>query len=606
MAGSTQEKMILMAQMASEGDTPGKLLFIQKYFPLAFFFLTASVISWLTVVYTQEWEAQLEEEVAVSLSSAYSADLKASFDQLIHDAQIVKGLVDASEFVSDEEFDVFTQALLSDNVATEVSAMLNYRGLNYITSLGRADSTALLSLLRVPENGQQVTQIVRRQAGLLDDYVIRYFPLNDAQSYVATAVSASRLEQLFDSSRADAVIFMTSSEGHQGFTLGNQHLIPDHFFMVDDFEVGLGVKQKVIERNWFQNFRWFVVLASIGVSIIFLVQFIQARISVRRFIDLTMQRTQELTSINGDLVDEIMQRAKLQGELLSKNSELSSMNSELEKARDQLLQKEKLASLGQMSAGIAHEINNPVGFIKSNLNMLGKYCDRALSLADELDRVKSGVPEGEMVEHINQLQKTCKYTNLRKNVDDVISESMDGIERVQRIVSDLKMFSRPQEDRFQVADINRCILSSVNIAKSQIPEGVQVHYELGELPELEMVESQISQVIVNLVVNSAQAISSDGNIYLRSFIDRNDIIIEVEDDGCGIEDAVKERIFDPFFTTKDVGEGTGLGLSLSYGIIEQHQGRIRVDSEVGKGTCFRIALPFKDSEQDKDDDYSCL
>lgn len=180
MAGSTQEKMILMAQMASEGDTPGKLLFIQKYFPLAFFFLTASVISWLTVVYTQEWEAQLEEEVAMSLSSAYSADLKASFDQLIHDAQIVKGLVDASEFVSDEEFDVFTQALLTDNRATEVSAMLNYRGLNYITSLGRADSAALLPLLKVPENGQQMTQIIRRQAGLLDDYVIRYFPLGDA------------------------------------------------------------------------------------------------------------------------------------------------------------------------------------------------------------------------------------------------------------------------------------------------------------------------------------------------------------------------------------------------------------------------------------------
>lgn len=268
------------------------------------------------------------------------------------------------------------------------------------------------------------------------------------------------------------------------------------------------------------------------------------------------------------------------------------MNEQLEEAQNQLIQQEKLASLGQLAAGVAHEINNPVGFINSNLTMLKKYADRALELITALDASLSGIADEDLMTTINQKKKALKIDSIKRNMIAVIDESMEGVTRVKQIVQDLKDFSRIDEAEWQWADLHAGIDSTLNIAWNEIKYKAVVHKEYGELPNVECVPSQINQVIMNLLVNSAHAMENSGNIYLRTSAQKDSITIEIEDDGCGIPEKIIGKIFDPFFTTKEVGKGTGLGLSLSYGIIKKHNGELSVKSRPGEGTTFTITLPI--------------
>jgi two-component system NtrC family sensor kinase len=261
----------------------------------------------------------------------------------------------------------------------------------------------------------------------------------------------------------------------------------------------------------------------------------------------------------------------------------------------QLVQSEKLASLGQLAAGVAHEINNPVGFISSNLSTLDGYFKQLQQMLEAYQQAETLVPAGAQRDALMALRQSLELDFLREDIPVLISESKDGIGRVVQIVKDLKNFSRVDTDQtWQWANLQQGIDSTLNIVASELKYKADVVKQYSPLPEIECLASQLNQVVMNLVINAAQAMGPErGIITLSNGVEGENVWLEVADNGCGIAPEAIQKIFDPFFTTKPVGEGTGLGLSLSYGIVKKHHGDISVSSELGKGTTFRVVLPIR-------------
>lgn len=261
----------------------------------------------------------------------------------------------------------------------------------------------------------------------------------------------------------------------------------------------------------------------------------------------------------------------------------------------QLVQSEKLASLGQLAAGVAHEINNPVGFISSNLSTLDGYFSQLQQMLDAYRQAEESLAPGEQRDQLKTLRNDLELDFLKEDIPILIRESKEGIGRVVQIVKDLKNFSRVDSDQsWQFANLLQGIDSTLNIVASELKYKADVIKQYAPLPEIECLASQINQVVMNLVVNAAQAMGPErGTITISNGVEGENIWLEVADNGCGIAPETVQKIFDPFFTTKPVGEGTGLGLSLSYGIVKKHRGDISVSSELGKGTTFRVVLPIR-------------
>jgi len=275
-----------------------------------------------------------------------------------------------------------------------------------------------------------------------------------------------------------------------------------------------------------------------------------------------------------------------------KNTEQEQLNIRLEQANRQLLQSEKLAAIGQLAAGVAHEINNPVGYVYSNLQSLGTYLDDLFRLTDAVDSAAS-------LDDLRAIKKNIDYTFLKNDLNDLLAESREGIERVKTIISAMKDFSHIDDEEFKFADLHRGIETTLNVVNNELKYKATIIKDFGELPEVECIISQINQVIMNLLVNAAHAIEDFGEITIRTRCDAQQAIVEVEDNGKGIAEDNLHRIFEPFFTTKPVGKGTGLGLSLSFNIIQKHNGSIKVEHAAsGKGTCFRISLPLTQPDTD--------
>lgn len=270
----------------------------------------------------------------------------------------------------------------------------------------------------------------------------------------------------------------------------------------------------------------------------------------------------------------------------SKQQEQEQLIRKLEKANAQLLQSEKLAAIGQLAAGVAHEINNPIGYVFSNLKTLSGYVNDLLRLVDAVDGVGS-------LEELQQLKRSLEYDYIRNDVEALIHESGDGIERVKKIISALKDFSHIEEEEFHLADLHPGLDSTLNLVNNELKYKAEVIREYGDLPQVECIPSQINQVAMNLLINAAHAIETFGRITLRSGHQDGWAWIEVEDNGKGIDPSILHRIYEPFFTTKPVGRGTGLGLALSYNIVQKHGGRIEVTSRPGQGTRFRVWLPLR-------------
>ena len=260
---------------------------------------------------------------------------------------------------------------------------------------------------------------------------------------------------------------------------------------------------------------------------------------------------------------------------------------QLDEATQRLVQSEKLASLGELAAGVAHEINNPVGYVSSNLTTLQKYLTVYEKVLD--------APEADTAE-MAALKKKLNYAFIRDDLQNLVKETQEGVGRVKAIIQDLKDYARTNAAAHYVAsDIQVGLKSTLNIARNQLKNRADVRLSLGDLPLVECAPSQIDQVFLNLIVNAAQAMPEGkmGLIDIRTDCDDTHVWIEVQDNGPGIPPEILKKIFDPFFTTKDPGTGTGLGLSVSTNIIQQHGGTLDVDSTVGVGTTFKITLPIK-------------
>lgn len=270
---------------------------------------------------------------------------------------------------------------------------------------------------------------------------------------------------------------------------------------------------------------------------------------------------------------------------------------ERKQLESQLVQSEKLASLGQLAAGVAHEINNPIGFISSNLGALDGYFKQLQTMLDAYREAEAAITSSDVLERLGQLREKVELEFLREDIPLLIKESKDGINRVGQIVKDLKDFSRVDSNQeWQWANLQQGIESTLNIVANELKYKADVVKEYQTLPDIECLPSQINQVIMNLIVNASQAMGPErGTITLRTGLEGETVSIEVADTGSGIEPECLQKIFDPFYTTKPVGQGTGLGLSLSYGIVKKHRGDISVRSEVGVGTTFRVELPVRQS-----------
>ncbi|MGD9581768.1 MAG: ATP-binding protein [Vampirovibrionia bacterium] len=305
----------------------------------------------------------------------------------------------------------------------------------------------------------------------------------------------------------------------------------------------------------------------------------------------------ELSQIYESLEQKVKERTK---ELAKKNEEVEIKNAEIEKSYKELkasqfkmLHSEKISTLCQMVSGVAHELNNPINFIYGNIEHLKTYTHDMKDLIDKYTSYEDNLSE-EQKEEISEIKEDIDYEYLTEDLDDLLDSCKEGAERTRQIVLDLRNFSRLDEANIKEVNLHEGIDSTLNILHNKYKNCIDVvkNYDMS-MPNITCFAGQLNQVFMNLLANAAQAIDSKGTVTITTQKDDTHAKIIISDSGCGISPENLSKIFDPFFTTKDVGEGTGLGLSVSYGIIEKHNGTITVESKIGEGTTFTVKIPLK-------------
>jgi signal transduction histidine kinase/DNA-binding response OmpR family regulator len=289
----------------------------------------------------------------------------------------------------------------------------------------------------------------------------------------------------------------------------------------------------------------------------------------------------------------------LEAMVLKRTSELEKANRELKAAQAQLLQTEKLSSLGQLAAGVAHEINNPIGFINSNLRTMGEYVEDLMRLVERYDALTKAIKARDyealsaISSEIPEIKRQMRFDFIVSDFNKLIQESRDGAYRVYKIVRDLRGFARADDAERKFVDIHAALESTLNIVWNELKYKAEVIRDFGDIPEVECLPTQLNQVFMNILINAAQSIKERGKITIKTYSEGERVFIEISDTGIGIPEGSLTKIFDPFFTTKEPGKGTGLGLSIVYNIIKKHNGDIKVRSKVGEGTTFTIELPVE-------------
>ena len=302
----------------------------------------------------------------------------------------------------------------------------------------------------------------------------------------------------------------------------------------------------------------------------------------------------DLQGAKARMEQEIEEHKETQVALEKEKEEQKVLINKLEDAHCQLLQSEKLASIGQLAAGVAHEINNPICFVNANLSSLKDYAVKLLAMLDAYESCDGVLQQDPVIAaRLQQVRKEADIDFVRSDIASLIAESLEGTDRVRIIVQDLRDFSRAGEAVWEWANIHACLDSTLNVVRNEIRYKAEVIRDYGVLPQVECYPSQLNQVFMNLLINGAQSIAGQGSITIRTGMEGDQVWVAISDTGAGIAPENMARIFDPFFTTKPVGKGTGLGLSLCYGIVERHGGRIDVRSTVGEGTTFTIHLPIQ-------------
>jgi two-component system NtrC family sensor kinase len=276
-------------------------------------------------------------------------------------------------------------------------------------------------------------------------------------------------------------------------------------------------------------------------------------------------------------------------DLERRNTELAGRTAELQRLQAQIVHSEKMASLGQLAAGVAHELNNPAGFIYGNMDILKDYVSgltRVLTAYEEVPLPRA------FAERVTEIKTEIDYDGMMAELDSIITDCQDGAERIRDVVQNLRLFSRLDEAEVKKIDLHEGIDSTVRLLSRYYSSGhVNLIREYGGLPPVSCYAGQLNQVWMNLLINAAQAVGAAGEVKVSTSYEGDMVEVVVSDTGCGVPAELLSKIFDPFFTTKPVGEGTGLGLSISYGIIERHQGTITVKSQLGAGTSFTVRIP---------------
>jgi len=303
-----------------------------------------------------------------------------------------------------------------------------------------------------------------------------------------------------------------------------------------------------------------------------------------------------LSETNSRLQAEIGERLAAEAALRHRNLELEVSNRRLAEAHSQLVQSEKLASVGQLAAGIAHEINNPLAFVHSNLTSLGTYTKDMFELLAAYDALENETVDKVLARRrVQRFKQAANMNFLREDVPSLISESSDGLSRVERIVRDLKEFTNIDKAEWQHADLHECVETTLSVVAHQIRPKADIVRDYADVRPVECMPAQINQALLNVLLNACQAMRERGTITVRTGLDGGDAWVSIADTGSGIDPAHLGRIFDPFFTTRDVGSGIGLGLSVVYRIMQQHGGRVDVQSTPGQGSVFTLRLPISQS-----------
>jgi two-component system, NtrC family, sensor kinase len=315
--------------------------------------------------------------------------------------------------------------------------------------------------------------------------------------------------------------------------------------------------------------------------------------------DVTEERrkAEEIQALNDRLTHTAIQ-------VESENKKLENALKQLETTQAQMIQSEKMASIGQLAAGVAHEINNPTGFVSSNLKTLNDYTADLFALIGKYRRCResmqaaaaSGALSPEFSAELNEItafEKKIDIDYLTTDTTALIGDCREGTERIKKIVLDLKDFAHPGSDTLKPVDINAGLESTLNVVKNEIKYKATVHRAFGEIPRVMAFAQQLNQVFMNILVNAAQAIEKKGEIHIRTCAMNGCVEIEIRDTGCGIPEKNLSKIFDPFFTTKEVGKGTGLGMHIAYNIVKKHNGTIAVQSQVGQGTTLTVRIPVE-------------
>ena len=313
----------------------------------------------------------------------------------------------------------------------------------------------------------------------------------------------------------------------------------------------------------------------------------QAAIAIENniYIEETRTLTQRLT--------EAEIREQYVTELETQHQKLEQLYRELQETQTQLIQSEKLAGLGQLVAGIAHELNNPISFVYANMRELQQYNAAISELLDLLDQHNGAAQfQDRLREKLRELDQKYDLHFIQKDIDNLINESLEGSERVKTVVQNLRNFSRLDEAAFKAVDLHEGLESTLLLLNNELKNRITVHRNYGKLPAVPCNPGHLNQVFMNLLLNAIQAIDGKGDIWITTTVEGEQAVIGIRDSGRGIPAEVQHRIFDPFFTTKPVGKGTGLGLSISYNIIQKHGGQITFSSKAGEGTEFLIRLPL--------------
>lgn len=296
--------------------------------------------------------------------------------------------------------------------------------------------------------------------------------------------------------------------------------------------------------------------------------------------------SQKLTSSFYNLAKEKRQAELANQKIEQQNLQLQDTIVRLEETRVQLVENEKLASIGQLAAGVAHEINNPIGYVMSNLETLEDYISDMKAFIEHANELKNKMPQ------LNVYSEQYDIDYILNDLPELLDSSHSGLKRVKTIVKDLRAFSHEVPNHIEEIVLKDLIEQTINLVRPSLPSTVSIHLNLNTMQTLHGSATKIAQVLINLMLNAADAITKQGTISISLFSEDNVIKIFIEDDGCGMDAETQNNIFNPFFTTKPVGKGTGLGLHICLTIIKSHGGDISVSSEIDKGTCFTISLPI--------------